>query len=48
MVRLGQSLAALGEKDAACGTFGEIARKYPRAGMTVKQMTEREQKRAGC
>jgi tol-pal system protein YbgF len=48
MVRLGQSLAALGEKDAACGTFGEIGRKYPRAGMTVKQMTEREQKRAGC
>jgi tol-pal system protein YbgF len=48
MVRLGQSLAALGEKDAACGTLGEIARKYPRAGMTVKQMTEREQKRVGC
>jgi tol-pal system protein YbgF len=48
MVRLGQSLAALGEKDAACGTFVEIGRKYPRAGMTVKQMTEREQKRAGC
>jgi tol-pal system protein YbgF len=48
MVRLGQSLAALGERDAACGTFGEIGRKYPRAGMTVKQMTEREQKRVGC
>ncbi|HXW29090.1 MAG TPA: tol-pal system protein YbgF [Xanthobacteraceae bacterium] len=48
LVRLGQSLAALGEKDAACGTFGEIGRKYPRAGMTVKQMTEREQKRVGC
>jgi tol-pal system protein YbgF len=48
MVRLGQSLAALGEKDAACGTFGEIGRKYPRAGMTVKQMAEREQKRVGC
>jgi tol-pal system protein YbgF len=48
MVRLGQSLAALGEKDAACSTFGEIGRKYPRAGMTVKQMAEREQKRVGC
>ena len=48
MVRLGQSLAALGEKDAACGTFGEFGRKYPRAGMTVKQMAEREQKRVGC
>ena len=48
MVRLGQSLAALGEKDAACGTFAEIGRKYPRAGNTVKQMSEREQKRVGC
>jgi len=48
MVRLGQSLAALGEKTAACGTFAEIARKYPRAGNTVKQMSEREQKRVGC
>jgi len=48
MVRLGQSLAALGEKNAACGTFGEIGRKYPRAGATVKQMAEREQKRVGC
>lgn len=48
MVRLGQSLAALGERDAACGTLGEIGRKYPRAGVNVKQMVEREQKRAGC
>ena len=48
MVRLGQSLAALGEKTAACGTFAEIGRKYPRAGNTVKQMSEREQKRVGC
>ena len=48
LVRLGQSLAALGEKDAACGTLGEIGRKYPRAGTTVKQMAEREQKRVGC
>jgi len=48
MVRLGQSLAALGEKNAACGTFAEIGRKYPRAGMSVKQMAEREQKRVGC
>lgn len=48
MLRLGQSLAALREKDAACATFAEIGRKYPRASLAVKQGVEREQKRAGC
>ena len=31
LLRLGQSLAALKEKEAACATLGEIPRKYPRA-----------------
>jgi tol-pal system protein YbgF len=48
LLRLGQSLAALKEKDAACATLGEVARKYPRASANVKQAAEREQKRAGC
>lgn len=48
MLRLGQSLAALKEKDAACATFAEIGRKYPRASPTVRQNAERELKRAGC
>jgi TolA-binding protein len=47
-MRLGQSLVALKEKDAACGAFAEIGRKYPRVSPTVKQTVEREQKRAGC
>ena len=42
LLRLGQSLAALREKDAACATFGEIGRKYPRASLSVKQGVERE------
>ena len=48
LLRLGQSLAALGEKDAACGTLAEVGRKYPRASPSLKQNVEREQKRVGC
>jgi TolA-binding protein len=48
LLRLGQSLAALREKELACATFGEIGRKYPRASTTIKQAIEREQKRVGC
>ena len=38
LLRLGQSLAALNEKELACATFGEVARKYPRASLAVKQV----------
>src|SRR5437588_220865 len=48
LLRLGQSLAALGEKDAACASRGEVLRKFPRASAGVKQGVEREQKRARC
>jgi tol-pal system protein YbgF len=48
LLRLGQSLAALKEKEAACATLGEIPRKYPKAPANVKQAAEREHKRVGC
>ena len=48
LLRLGQSLAALGEKEAACASLGEVLRKYPRAALGVRQGVEREQKRVGC
>jgi tol-pal system protein YbgF len=48
LLRLGQSLAALKEKEAACATLGEITRKYPKATANVKQAAERELKRTGC
>jgi tol-pal system protein YbgF len=48
LLRLGQSLAALKEKDAACATLGELPRKYPKAPANVKQAAEKEQKRVGC
>ncbi len=46
LLRLGQSLAALKEREAACAAFGEVNRKYPRAPASVKQGVDREQKRA--
>ena len=48
LLRLGQSLLALNEKELACATFGEVGRKYPRASAGVKQSVEREQKRVRC
>ena len=48
LLRLGESLAALGEKEAACATLNEVGRKFPRAAANVRQSAEREQKRSGC
>jgi tol-pal system protein YbgF len=48
LLRLGQSLAALGEREAACATLGEVVRKFPRAGNSLKQSISRVQKRARC
>ncbi|MEA2934131.1 MAG: hypothetical protein QOD74_777 [Variibacter sp.] len=48
MLRLGQSLAALGEREAACATLAEVGRKYPKASNAVKQNVDREQKRVKC
>jgi tol-pal system protein YbgF len=48
LLRLGQSLAALKEREAACAALGEVARKYPRASSGVKAAVDREQKRVKC
>jgi tol-pal system protein YbgF len=48
LLRLGQSLAAIGQKEMACASFAEIGRKYPNSSAAVKQGAEREQKRVRC
>jgi tol-pal system protein YbgF len=48
LLRLGQSLAALKEREAACAALGEVGRKYPRASAGVKAAVDREQKRVKC
>lgn len=48
LLRLGQSLAAIGQKEMACASLNEIGRKYPRASASVKRSVEQEQKRVKC
>jgi tol-pal system protein YbgF len=48
LLRLGQSLAALNQKEMACASFAEVSRKYPNSSAGVKQSVEREQKRVRC
>jgi tol-pal system protein YbgF len=48
LLRLGQSLAAMGEREAACASLAEVMRKYPRASVAVRQGVDREQKRVRC
>ena len=48
LLRLGQSLAAMGEREAACASLAEVLRKYPRASVAVRQGVDREQKRVRC
>jgi tol-pal system protein YbgF len=48
LLRLGQSLAAMNQKEAACATLAEVARKFPRATASVKRGVTQEQKRAHC
>jgi tol-pal system protein YbgF len=48
LLRLGQSLAALHQKEAACATLAEVGRKYPKASPQVKRDVTQEQKRGHC
>jgi len=48
MLRLGQSLAALGNNDQACATFNEVGRRYPNASAAVKKGVEREIQKDHC
>ena len=48
LLRLGQSLAALKKKEAACATLAEVGRKYPKASASVKRSVAAEQKRVHC
>ena len=48
LLRLGMSLAQLGQKDAACASFAELKKSFPKASGQVKQQAAREAKNAGC
>jgi tol-pal system protein YbgF len=48
MVRLGQSLAALGNSDQACATLTEFGKRYPTASASVKKLAEHEGAKDHC
>jgi tol-pal system protein YbgF len=48
LMKLGVSLVALGERDAACATFSEMGNKFPDASSLLTDRVAREAKRAGC
>ncbi len=48
MLRLGQALHALGDKEQACAAFSEVPRRYPNAAATIKASAAREAKKAQC
>ncbi len=48
MVRLGQTLAALGNSEQACATFAEFGRRYPTASPSIKRLASREMAKAHC
>jgi len=48
LLKLGMSLAGLGDKKNACITFNKVLKDFPGATGTVRKKIEREQKRNGC
>jgi len=48
LLKLGMSLAALGDRERACQTFAELERRHPDAPAPVRQMLARERTAVGC
>ncbi|MFO1117759.1 MAG: tol-pal system protein YbgF [Beijerinckiaceae bacterium] len=47
LLRLGQSLNAMGAKEQACASFAEVGRKYPNSSNAIRA-AEREAKKGAC
>jgi tol-pal system protein YbgF len=48
LLKLGLSLGQLNRKPEACGTLGELDRRYPQAAASIKQSATRERQRLAC
>jgi tol-pal system protein YbgF len=48
LLKLGMTMGQLNQKAKACGTLGELERRYPQASASIKQATQREKQRLGC
>jgi TolA-binding protein len=47
-LKLAMSLDRLGQKDAACSSFGELSTRFPNAPENVKNRAKSERQRIGC
>ena len=48
LLKLAMSLQRLGQKDAACSSFAELATKFPSPPAHVKTIAQAERQRGGC
>ena len=48
LLKLGMTVARLGQKDEACLTLSEVAARYPNADESVLRRVQVESQRAGC
>jgi tol-pal system protein YbgF len=48
LLKLGMSLAKLGDRQRACQTFNELAKRHPNATAAVRQSLARERAATGC
>ena len=48
VLKLGKSLSALGETNDACGTYGELLRRFPSAAPTILKQADQERRRLAC
>jgi tol-pal system protein YbgF len=48
LLKLGMTMGQLNQKARACGTLGELEKRYPQASASIRQATVREKQRLGC
>jgi tol-pal system protein YbgF len=48
LLKLAMSLQRLGQKDAACSSFNELAAKFPSPPAHVRSLAQAERRRSGC
>ena len=48
MMRLGMSLARLGQNKGACQTFSQLRQKHPGMDPHIRRQTDNEARRLGC
>ena len=48
LLKLGVSLAAMGQREVACATYAEVLQRYPQATDALKQRVGQEQAASSC